>query len=256
MGQFEQQVACITGGASGIGRATALKFAKEGANVVLVDCAQEELVRVAEEIRSMGGEALALAADVTSVTECNNVFQRIDQQFGRLDILVLCAGVLDYNRSVLHTDEALWDRTIAINQTGVFLYCREGLKRMERQGAGKIVIVSSMAGVSANAGAAYTASKHAVIALAKNIAIQYAGTGIRCNVVCPGRTDTPMNRSMEYFKQMDHEFMDICGRHTRRLPEKIPAEGQADGILFFASDASRHVNGQWLIVDDGSSKHL
>ena len=256
MNRLKNKTALITGGNSGIGAATALLFAREGASVVIMDRHIDNAPQLVRQTEQMGAALLALEGDVTKLEDCTAAVEYTVQKLGRIDILVNCAGVLDYNRSILNTSDELWDKTIAINQTGVFYLCREALKHMERQGCGSIVNISSAAAICSNSGASYTSSKYAVMGLSKNIAIQYAGTGIRCNVVCPGRTATPMNSDMEYFKQMDHDFMDICGRHMPRLPEKLPAEAQADAILFFASDDSRYCSGQWLLVDWGGSKHM
>lgn len=250
------KVAFITGAASGIGRETACLFAREGAKVVLFDINKNDLHQVENEITVAGGEAISIIGDVTELQDCEDAVFGAVQHWGTIDILVNSAGILDYNCSVEHMEEKLWDKVVAINQTGVFFLCRAALRYMERQQYGSIVNVASMAAVSGNSGAAYTASKYAVIGLTKNIAIQYAGTGIRCNAVCPGRTATPMNSDMEYFRKMDHEFMEICGRHMPRLEEKIPPLAQAQAILFFSSDESRYCSGQWLVVDSGADKYI
>jgi NAD(P)-dependent dehydrogenase (short-subunit alcohol dehydrogenase family) len=170
------------------------------------------------------------------------------------------AGVLDYNASVLRTSDDLWDRTIAINQSGLFFCCREALLKMETQGSGAIVNVSSVAGISGNSGAAYSSSKHAVVGLTKNIAIEYTGTDIRCNCVCPGPTNTAMTELRDDQRgddglpndpRFDVEFTHICQRHVDGSVGFLEAEDQAKAILFFASDESRAITGQWLQVDKG-----
>jgi NAD(P)-dependent dehydrogenase (short-subunit alcohol dehydrogenase family) len=185
-----------------------------------------------------------------------NLFKTAFEKFGKIDILVTSAGILDYNASILKTERYLWDRMIAVNQTGLFYCCREALKYMEKQGSGSIVNISSVAGISGNAGFSYSASKHAVVALTKNIAIQYTGTNIRCNVICPGPVNTPMsNPSQEVLKQAeayyDAGFMEICGRHINKTPGFSDPIDQANVILFFASDMSSAITGQWLQVDKG-----
>lgn len=256
MNRLKNKTALITGAGSGIGAATAELFAEEGACVLLMDINGENAERIACQIREKGGQAYVYAGDVTDRSACEAAVAMLVRITGRIDILVNNAGILDYNRSIESTSEALWDRTIAINQTGVFFLCRAALRYMEEQGSGSIVNVASVAAIASNSGAAYTASKYAVMGLSKNIAIQYAGTGIRCNVVCPGRTATPMNSDMDYFKQMDHPFMEICQRHMPRLPEKLPPSAQANAILFFASDEAKYCSGQWLLVDNGGSKYV
>ena len=256
MKRLENKTALITGGGTGIGAATAELFAQEGARLLIMGRNEKNLKNVSEKIAAMGGTALTFSGDVTKKEDCERAVQTLVDMFGSIDILVNNAGILDYNNSVENMTEELWDKTIAINQTGVFYLCRAALRHMERQAQGSIVNVASAAAICSNSGAAYTASKYAVMGLSKNIAIQYAGTGIRCNVVCPGRTATPMNSDMEYFKQMDHPFMEICGRHMPRLPEKMPPIAQAQAILFFASEESKYCSGQWLLVDWGGSKYL
>jgi NAD(P)-dependent dehydrogenase (short-subunit alcohol dehydrogenase family) len=187
-------------------------------------------------------------------------FRTAIDRFGRLDVLVNSAGVLDYNSSVLRTSDELWDRTIAINQSGLFYCCREALLQMEKQGEGAIVNVSSVAGISGNSGAAYSSSKHAVVGLTKNIAIQYTGTGIRCNAICPGPTRTAMTELREDERgedglpkdeRFDREFALVCQRHVDASVGFLEAADQAKAILFFASDDAKVITGQWIQVDKG-----
>lgn len=252
MNRLENKVAVITGGNSGIGAATAELFAAEGAKVVLVARRADKLAEIKEKITSAGGEALAVAADVTSVEDCERVFREAVDAFGRVDILVNNAGMLDYNNSVRRTTTELWDTVIATNLTSVFYFCREALKYMEAQSGGSIVNVSSLAGVSHNSGAAYSVSKAGIIALTKNMAIQYAGKGIRCNTVCPGQTTTPMTSNPEYYEDMDHEFMESCFKRLDTSVGSSEPIDQARAILYFASDESSSVTGQWLIIDRGA----
>jgi len=256
--------AVITGGNSGIGAATARLFAAEGARgVAILDIERPgaDFRALAESLaREHGTEVFAVPCDVTQPDQVRAAFATIVGRFGRIDILVNSAGVLDFNASVLRTDDELWDRTVAINQSGVFYCCREALLQMEKQGEGAIVNVSSVAGISGNSGAAYSSSKHAVVGLTKNIAIQYTGTRIRCNVVCPGPTRTAMTTLRDDERdedglpkdpRFDREFTRICRRHVDSSVGFLDAEDQAKAILFFASDDAAAITGQWIQVDKG-----
>lgn len=252
MKRLQDKVAVITGGNSGIGAATAQLFAREGAKVVLVARRAEKLAEIKAAIEADGGQALAVSADVTSLEDCQRVFVETVKAFGRVDILVNNAGMLDYNNSVAKMTDELWNTVVATNQTSVFYFCREALKYMEAQGSGSIVNVSSLAGISCNSGAAYTATKNAIMAMTENISLQFAGTNIRCNAVCPGQTRTPMVSDPAYYERMDHEFMDACFRHLDPSVGESDPIDQANAILFLASDEARCITGQWLLIDRGA----
>ncbi|MCR4443438.1 MAG: SDR family oxidoreductase [Peptococcaceae bacterium] len=250
MRRVEGKVALITGAGSGIGETTAKLFASEGAVVGLVARRENTLLRVKEEIEAEGGKAFYIVADVGTLEGCEKAVSSTVNEYGRIDILVNNAGITDQNRSTVNTTDEIWEKVIAVNQTGVFYMCRAALRYMEKQGAGVIVNVSSIAGVYGNSGAAYSASKAAVISLTKNIAIQYAGSGIRCNAVCPGRTPTAFN-SPEALEHFDKGMMEITRRHYDfSLPKTEPID-QAKAILFFACDESKAVTGQYLVIDNG-----
>ena len=240
----------ITGAGSGIGESTSKLFAKEGATVVLVARRENTLQRVQREIEQEGGRATYVAADVGTLDGCQKAVAYTIAQYGRLDVLVNNAGITDQHRSTLNTTNEIWDRVLAVNLSGVFYMCRESLKHMERQGYGSIVNVSSIGGVFGSAGAAYSSTKAAVISLTKNIAMQYAGRGIRCNVTCPGPTPTAFN-TPEQLATFDQEMRQITGRHLdATLPPTEPID-QAYAILFFACDESKGITGQALVIDNG-----
>jgi NAD(P)-dependent dehydrogenase (short-subunit alcohol dehydrogenase family) len=250
MDRLAGKVAIVTGANAGIGEATAELFAREGATVVLVARRAGRLTEVAARIEAAGGSAFALPADVTVVDDCRNVCDETLKRFGRIDVLVNNAGIVDQHTPTIRVTDELWDAVIAVNLTGTFSFCREFLLRLHEEQAASIVNVSSIAGVYGNGGAAYSASKYGVIGLTKNIAIQYAGTGIRCNAVCPGPTPTELNRP-EKLEQFDQEFVAICARHTDMSVGESDVRDQAEAILFLASDAARFVTGQVLVVDRG-----
>lgn len=250
MNRLEGKVAVITGANSGIGEVTAELFAKEGAAVVLVARRKDKLIDVEKRITDNGGRALTVPGDVTSVADCKNVFEQTIKTYGKVDILVNNAGIIDYHTPTLKVTDELWDRVISINLTGTFLFCREALSHMTRAKAGIIVNISSIAGVYGNGGAAYSASKYGVIGLTKNIAIQYSGTNIRCNAVCPGPTPTALN-TPEQLKNFDQEFMEICARHTDHSVGDSQSIDQANAIVFLCTDDSKCMTGQVLVVDKG-----
>jgi NAD(P)-dependent dehydrogenase (short-subunit alcohol dehydrogenase family) len=250
MERLKGKVAIITGANSGIGECTAELFSKEGAAVVLVARRKEKLKTVAERIRKAGGQALAVPGDVKSVADVKNVLDQTIKAFGKVDILVNNAGISDCQTPTIKVTDELWKDVIDTDLTGVFYFCREALKYMIQAKEGVIVNVSSIGGVYGNAGASYSAAKAGVIGLTKNIAIQYAGTKIRCNAVCPGPTPTELN-TPEQIAKFDQEFMAICERHTDHSVGDSEVIDQAKAILFLANDESRCITGQLLIVDRG-----
>ena len=254
MGRLLGKVAVITGGNAGIGQATAKLFAAEGAKVVIMDLRRDDsFADVAEEITRAGGEAIAIPGDVTSSDDCRNVFEQAVKLFGKVDILINNAGVSDYFCQALKVTDEYWQKLVAINQTGVFHCCREALKYFTKQNYGTIVNVSAIAGIQGNAGLPYSATKHAVVGITKNIAIQYAGTDIRCNAVCPGATLTNMMNQDVLLNQVDHEMWNIVAKHQCNdtdIPVMDPIH-QAKVILFLASDDSYAITGQAIISDRG-----
>jgi NAD(P)-dependent dehydrogenase (short-subunit alcohol dehydrogenase family) len=250
MKRLQGKVAVITGANSGIGEVTAELFAREGATVVLVARRKNKLIEVEKRIHDSGGNAISVPGDVTSAADCRNVFEQTIKAFGKVDILVNNAGIIDNHTPTIKVSDELWNNVIAINLTGTFLFCREALKYMTKVNKGVIVNVSSIAGVYGNGGAAYSASKFGVIGLTKNIAIQYSGTGIRCNAVCPGPTPTALNTPGQ-LKNFDQEFMEICARHTDHSVGDSESIDQANAVLYLSTDESRYLTGQVLVVDRG-----
>jgi NAD(P)-dependent dehydrogenase (short-subunit alcohol dehydrogenase family) len=249
MGRLNAKIAIITGASSGLGEGTAELFAKEGATVVLTARREDRLKALAEKIEAAGGHALAVAGDVRNVEDVKRVVDQAIAAFGRIDILVNNGGILDKHMPAIRTSEELWNDVIGTNLTGVFHYCREVLPHMVAEGKGSIVNVSSIGGIYMSAGVSYSAAKAGVNGLTRNIALQYAGSGIRCNSVNPGPTPTEAN-TPEKLAEFDKEFMEICHQHQFWAgPSEII--DQANAILFFASDESRYITGQWLVIDRG-----
>jgi NAD(P)-dependent dehydrogenase (short-subunit alcohol dehydrogenase family) len=249
MKRMDGKVAIITGASSGIGRETAVLFAEEGAKIVAVGRNQERLAELAAQISPMT-EVITVVAEALNPEDTKNVFARALEAFGTVDILVNNAGIADKHRPALKVTDEFWDEVIGVDLTSVFHYSREALEIMTKNGKGAIVNISSIGGVYANAGVAYSAAKAGEIAMTKNIALQYAGTNIRCNTVAPGPTPTELN-TPEAIATFDTEFMEICGRHTDLSVGFSDVRDQANAILFLASDDARCITGQTLVVDRG-----
>jgi len=252
MKRLKGKTAIITGSNSGIGKTTAEIFAKEGANVVLTARRTGLLKEVEARIKANGGTAISVTADLTKREDCDRVAEEAVKAFGGIDILVNNAGIADKHRPITRTDDEWWRTVIAINQDAVFYMTRAVLKYMEPAKTGSIINISSIGGVHGSAGISYSASKSALLGMTKNIGIQFAGKGIRCNCVCPGPTPTPLN-APEQAATFDTEFADLCGKHFNIEVPPVTTEDQAYACLYFASDESKGVNGQILIVDNGAT---
>ncbi|MGC3954544.1 MAG: SDR family oxidoreductase [Propionicimonas sp.] len=248
---LQDKVAIVTGGNSGIGEATAKLFAEQGARVVLAARRQTENQRVLNEIVAAGGQAIAVAADVSRAEGCRRVVDATIAQYGRIDVLVNNAGIADRHLPIDECPEEWFDEVVRIDQYSVFYLTKYALEHMAPTGQGSIVNVSSI-GSQGVAGVSYSAAKAAVNAMTKNIAIRYAATRIRCNAVAPGPTPTALN-TPDKVATFHSEFARMCAQHIDvRLPE-ASAQDQAQAILWFASDLSRSVTGQILYVDHGTS---
>lgn len=248
-GQFSGKVALITGGASGIGRATALLFASEGAAVTIADVNYDAGQRVLDEITRAGGRAFFEHADMTSAADCRRAVARTIREFGRIDILFNNAGITR-RATVLDLSEEDWDRVMAVNVKSIFLLSREAIPHMEKQGAGSIINTASGWGLAGGPKAVvYCASKGAVVLLTKAMAIDH-GPRIRVNCICPGDTDTGMLRAeaQQLGEDNKHFLVEAAKRPLGRVgkPEEI-----ARAALYLASDASSFVTGTALVVDGG-----
>jgi len=246
------KVALITGGNSGIGRATALLFAREGAKVALTGRDEERGKRVLEEIRRGSGTAIFIRSDIRIAKECRQAVDETLRQFKRLDILFNNAGVF-YARSVVDCPEEEWDLTIDVNLKGTFLMSKFVLPVMIAQGSGVIINNGSGWGITGgNEAASYCASKGGVVLLTKAMAIDHGRQGIRVNCLCPGDVDTPMLPADAKLRGMDWtEYLaEASDRPLGRIgtPEEI-----ARAALFLASDDSSFMTGAVLAVDGGGT---
>lgn len=251
MGRLKDKVAIITGGNSGIGLATATLFCTEGARVVISARREAENKKVVQKITARGGEISAVQGDVSKKEDCKRIVDETIKKYGRIDVLVNNAGIVDKHMPIHLCTEKWYEQVCKVDQYSVYYMCKYVLPHMEKSGRGSIVNISSI-GSQGVGGIAYSAAKAAVNSMTKNIALQYSPTPIRCNVVAPGPTPTPLN-APEAFKGFNQEFAAVCAKHIDlSLPETSP-EDQADAILFFASDASKAITGQVLYVDHGTS---
>jgi NAD(P)-dependent dehydrogenase (short-subunit alcohol dehydrogenase family) len=248
--QLSGKAALITGGASGIGRATALLFAREGAAVAIADLNGKAGEGIASEITQFGGRAIFAPADVARAADCRRLAERAIREFGRIDILFNNAGIIR-RATVLELSEDDWDRVMAVNVKSIYLLSREVIPHMQKQGGGSIINSASGWGLAGGAKAAvYCASKGAVVLLTKAMAIDHGPQKIRVNCICPGDTDTAMLRSeaQQLGEANDHFLTEAAKRPLGRVgsPDEI-----AQAVLYLASDASSFVTGTALVVDGG-----
>ena len=248
--RFEGKVAVITGGTSGIGTATAIKFAREGAKVVITGRDEDRGNEVVRQIQEAGGEGLFVRADVRFADECKRTVDQTLERFGRIDVLFNNAGVF-HPKTVPECTEEEWDETIDSSLKGAFLMSKYALPWMIENKSGSIVHCSSGWGIlGGDEAASYCAAKGGLIVMAKAMAIDHGPDGIRVNCVCPGDTHTPMlhddadKRGMTW----DEYAAGATGRPLGRLGK---ADEIADAVLFLASDEASFITGDALVVDGG-----
>jgi NAD(P)-dependent dehydrogenase (short-subunit alcohol dehydrogenase family) len=244
------KIALITGAASGIGRATALLFAREGATIAIADINQQAGVAVAGEVIQNGNKAIFEHADVTQAADCQRVVERTIRDFGSIHILFNNAGIIR-RASVPELSEEDWDQVMAVNVKSIFLMSRQAIPVMVKAGGGSIINTASGWGlVGGPRAAAYCASKGAVVLLTKAMAIDHGPQKIRVNCICPGDTDTGMlrNEAQQLGEQEDRFLAESARRPLGRIgkPEEI-----AQAALYLATDASSFVTGTALVVDGG-----
>lgn len=250
MDSLNGKVALITGGASGIGRATALLFAQEGAAVSVADINSELGQTVVQEIKSQGGRASFIQCDVTKAGDCRRAVDAALEQFGRLDILFNNAGIIR-RADVVETTEEEWDQVLAVNLKSIFLMSKYAVPVMAEGGSGAIINTSSGWGMKGGPKAvSYCASKGAVVNMTRAMAIDHGAQNIRVNCICPGDVDTPMLRhEARQLGQPEAEFLaEAAIRPLRRFGQPVEI---AQAVLYLASDASSYVTGAALLVDGG-----
>src|SRR5271154_5039529 len=246
--ELEGKTALVTGGTSGIGRDTAVLFAKAGAKVVVAGRREVEGNESVELVRAAGGEALFVKTDVSKASEVESLVKKTVEKFGRLDVAFNNAGIEGKWVPIVSQSEEDWDRTIDINLKGVWLCLKYEIRQMLKQGGGgAIVNMSSIAGMMGSAGAAaYSASKHAVIGLTKSAALENAKSGIRINAVCPAAIETPMGERIFGAPEMNKYALGLhpLGRFGR------PAE-IAEAVVWMCSESASFMTGQSLVLDGG-----
>lgn len=246
------KVALVTGGTSGIGRATATLFAREGASVAITGRNQERGEQVVREIHEGGGEALFLRSDVRVADECRRAVEATLERFGRIDVLYNNAGVF-YPNSVPDCTEAEWDETIDSSLKGAFLMSKYALPSMIERGSGSIIHCSSGWGVvGGDRAAAYCAAKGGLVVMTKAMAIDHGPQGIRVNCICPGDVETPMLPDDAAKRGMSWEQYEV-GAVDRPLRRIGTADEIARAVLFLASDESSFMTGAALLVDGGGA---
>jgi NAD(P)-dependent dehydrogenase (short-subunit alcohol dehydrogenase family) len=247
--RLENKVSLITGAASGIGRESALLFAKEGSKIVVADISEQGGEETVSMILDTGGEASFVRCDVSKAADVKAMIAAAEKTYGQLDVLFNNAGIFhDDDGSVLETEEDIWDLVIDVNVKGVFLGCKYGIPALLRAGGGSVINTASFVALlgAATSQIAYTASKGGVLAMTREIAVEFARKNIRVNAICPGPVKTPLLEELladEAFKK----------RRIVHIPAGRPAEASeiAQAALFLASSDSSYVNGSIFTVDGG-----
>ncbi|MFA4836865.1 MAG: SDR family oxidoreductase [Dehalococcoidia bacterium] len=249
-GQLAGKVGLVTGAGSGIGRATALAFAREGAKVVVADVVVEGGEETVSMIKKIGGEAVFFKSDASQEADARTLVEKTVEKYGRLDCAVNNAGISGDRSPTAQCTKQNWDRVIGLNLTGVFLGMKYQLTQMLKQGGGSIVNTSSTMGVVGTQHApAYVASKHGVVGLTKSTALAYVKNNIRVNAICPGNTRTPIfEPTMRDAPEVFQALMAVTPIGRLAEPEEI-----ANAIVWLSSDAASYCTGHALVVDGGYS---
>ncbi len=243
---LKEKIALVTGGSFGIGRATAISFAKKGAKVVIADWIEDD--ETLSLIKKVGGEAIFVKCDVSKEADVKKMIDLSISNFERIDFAFNNAGIEGIQGNTAECSDENWDKTIGVNLKGIWLCMKYELPHMVKEGKGAIVNCASIAGLVGFAGSpAYVASKHGVVGLTKTAALEYAKEGIRVNAVCPGVIKTPMiDRFTGKDKQVVKQFEDMEPVGRMGQPEEV-----AEAVLWLCSDASSFVTGHAMAVDGG-----
>ena len=250
MKRLNGKTAIITGASSGVGASTALLFARAGANVVICARHKNQLDNIAEQIKSEGGNAIAIAADISKLEDCKTLVANALTAFGRLDILVNNASILDKGFAAInnYSDEDL-QNIISVNQIGTMQMTRETIKVM--QSGASIINIASVAGLYGGGSAAYVSAKAAIIGITKHTALVNASNYIRCNAICPGTIVTPMSTDIDG-NTIDKRLIEETSKHADLNLRPCLPEDIAHVILFLASDDSKAITGQIIVCDYGA----
>ncbi|WP_332647617.1 glucose 1-dehydrogenase [Lysinibacillus sp. 54212] len=253
MARLENKVAIITGGASGIGKAIATLYAKEGAKVAIADFNEDGLYQTVESFKAEGYDVFGVRVNVAVEDDVQHMVDSTVAHFGRIDILVNCAGVLDYMQAAHNVEDAIWNRVMDINVGGVMRSMRKVLPLFTEQGSGVIVNLSSIAGITGGRGGlTYTAAKHAVSGMTKNVASHYGAQGVRCNAIGPAQVETGLTQSIEGY---DMFGLQQSTRGVQLMNRAAQPSEIANIALFLASEESSYINGVVLAADAGWSAY-
>lgn len=253
MGRLENKVAIITGSAAGIGKEIAFAYAKEGAKVVIADFNEEALQQTVKELKELGKEAIGVKVNVANEEDISKMVENTVKAFGTVDILVNNAGVGDNMQAAANVKDETWERVMNINVTGVMRALRKVIPLFIENGGGTIVNMASIAGLTGGRGGlAYTAAKHAVVGMTKNIASQYGPQNIRCNAIAPAHVQTNFAASMT---NVDEFGMKVATRGVNLMPKAGTTQDIANIALFLASDESAYINGVAIAADAGWSAY-
>ncbi len=251
--RLKGKIAIVTGGGTGLGRAIALRFATEGAAVVVSGRREAPLQEVAQKVRAGGGRALAVPADVTKTADITRLLKTTVDAYGQLDVLVNNAGTVTSRTNALDCTDADWERMLEVNLTAVFRVCKHALPELIRS-RGNIVNIASVNGLNGSpARVAYGASKGGVVILTKSIALDHAAEGVRVNAICPGFVETDLNRNFVAELTRTGRFEALVAKHPLGLGQ---AEDVAAAAVFLASDDARWITGVALPVDGGMTAAL
>jgi len=255
MKKLEKKVSIITGAGSGMGKAIAVLFAAEGSKVVATDINEKRLDALAKEIKETGGELTTLVANMTSEEDIENMIQLAVTKYGTLDILVNNAGVMDNFQPIAEVENEMMERVMKINFEGPFKAMRSAMKVFLEKDSGNIINICSIGGIKGGvAGAAYTASKFALVGLTKNTGYMYSKSGIRCNAIAPGAVNTGIAETIDMSKVTPLVNDRIMSGMALMPRAGEPAE-VAKVALFLASDDASFVNAQVCVVDGGWSAY-
>lgn len=247
--KLENKVAIVTGAGSGMGKAIAGLFAKEGAKVIASDINETGVKELIASSGDIAGEIVFSQTDVSNRSQVEAMIDLAVNKYGKLDVLVNNAGVLDKMYSVTEVEDEFWDKVMGVNVNSVMYACRKAIPIMMENGGGSIINTASVGGLfGCRAGAAYTASKFAVVGLTKNIGFMYAKEGIRCNAICPGSIITNIAAGLSNASEFG---MARSGAGVPLSPRMGQPEEIANTALFLASDESSFINGTTVTVDGG-----